>query len=549
MARYESLNAASAKFARYQETLKRLERELSPAKRTAFIGAVKKACNERESHRPLASLAAFLRQLFGISGGLYPNQRSFGEAATFLALACLTVWMIWSGRDAPQQAITPESLLNASVSVERGENMKPSNLVASQKVRISAAGKVCTVLLHPKGYGERKQKVTPDIQTAEAVLAGSGIPASDPLSAVHFLEWHNRQHVLRDEVSQPAPQLLTLTTITASSEVTKASITFRESDFHAVARMVETTKTGPIEVAEVEYRIVPWKPQMEAWFEPAFDRPGNIAPNAESLASHTNPSRVLPQDMDEVELGVRLMLSRLNADTGEQIVVSRSAFSVLVKGIVESDDRKRQLETELSSMPLVDIGIQSLEQLQRKPILKSRGAISIVSTLDASAQTPLEKYLRDRPERLQQAAAISKNILSDALVVDRESKSIEDLENRFNFNDNRPYTQISRSVLRELLIVHHERLSEALLSEERSLAHLGLEPISSALPSQPGGENSLYERGDANLRLCRRLVTSGASVQQPATAIASDLSANIQALKKMQVDPALSIDDAASLNK
>ncbi len=57
--------------------------------------------------------------------------------------------------------------------------------------------------------------------------------------------------------------------------------------------------------------------------------------------------------LDSAELSARVVLNRLHADEGEQISISRTNRGVNVKGVVDTDERKREIATRLSAVPYV----------------------------------------------------------------------------------------------------------------------------------------------------------------------------------------------------
>ena len=291
-ARYDSLGRASLKFSQYCELLESASKELSPVRRSDFIAVLYKAGQDAQTQEQTRRGHACRGPEFYSS--LLPKPRSFAGVATGLAASLLFAWLAWGGSVFPPHEIAPANLLAASVSAEMRIQDGIHDQVVSQTVRIQAPGRICTASLHRSTDGKRKQKITPEIQVAETALAGSGIVAYDPLSAARFLEWHDHQHVLRDIVTRPSPQFLTLTTVTSGSEVKKASITFREGDLHPVERTADVVSKGTIEIAEVEYRIAPWRPQMDVWFEPVLPlsqaAPSNAGiPNSMSILIPASP--------------------------------------------------------------------------------------------------------------------------------------------------------------------------------------------------------------------------------------------------------------------
>lgn len=171
---------------------------------------------------------------------------------------------------------------------------------------------------------------------------------------------------------------------TTPQQLIKASLTLSKVDLHAT-QLVLVITTGTQQL--IEYRFT----------ESAFERraPDSVAPSVfepdpellvTSALSSLNPNRAKTDPITtrqpsapthvlataELEVEVLRLLNEANADTGEQISVTRTPDGPLkVHGIVDTEKRKAELLSALSTLsndPAVVIEINTVEEmLQRQP--------------------------------------------------------------------------------------------------------------------------------------------------------------------------------------
>ena len=96
--------------------------------------------------------------------------------------------------------------------------------------------------------------------------------------------------------------------------------------------------------------------------------------------------------LDSAELAARLELNHLQADQGEQIAVDRDDREVQVKGIVETSARKQEIARALGKIPLVQVELLSIAELQQQPVDNTTTQSVSMQSVDVAA-SPLERYL------------------------------------------------------------------------------------------------------------------------------------------------------------
>src|SRR6202171_5991463 len=97
-------------------------------------------------------------------------------------------------------------------------------------------------------------------------MAAAGMNWNDPLSAASFHTWRAHQVSLTDTLDR-ANGLVVLTTKATEGVLSASSLTLQESDWHVVARTASFADGGTVEVAQLDYSVVPWQGTSLQWFE------------------------------------------------------------------------------------------------------------------------------------------------------------------------------------------------------------------------------------------------------------------------------------------
>ncbi len=220
--------------------------------------------------------------------------------------------------------------------------------------------------------GKRKPKAVKLDTTVEHVkntLIEAGLNWDEPLSASGYQSWHDGQHIREDHIARAGAHLLKLTTTVPDGLVSEQSITVRDTDFHPVQRTVALRDSGTVEIAEVDFKVLPWAAVSSDVFEPMADVSSSLAATrAPVLEFPRLPQIVTEQQLDEAELNARLMLNQLHADNGEQIAIHRQRQEIVVEGVVETEERKRELQAQLRVVPHLTVAIQSEGEFKDAPL-------------------------------------------------------------------------------------------------------------------------------------------------------------------------------------
>jgi hypothetical protein len=296
-----------------------------------------------------------------------------------------------------------------------------------------------------------------------------------------------------------------------------------------VERTIELHDSGTIEIAELNYDVMPWSAANQDWFEP-------LAGQALTDVLNMHPAIHLPHvlsgmELDEAELAARATLNQLHADTGEQIQLSRRPNGIDVKGVVDTDARKRELVSRLALLANVHTSILSVEEIGTRPLRgETFGGGQPIQAFSVEAQpSPLERYLREKKLPLDQLATIFQSLLDQSLRIQHAEAHLSELRRRFKEANQLPADQQNR--LAGLSKNYLNAIQTGLDANKRTLLSIGLDGAGRALStsessdsrqSSPPGED-IDRQVRRYQELCQSLITSEAGETKAAADIAGEL--------------------------
>ncbi|HVJ07193.1 MAG TPA: RNA polymerase sigma factor [Acidisarcina sp.] len=431
----------------------------------------------------------------------------------FASILCFVFWMRSGPNVSAKELLTRAEAWDASAA----STSKPG--VIYQRIRISTPNRSVerTIYRDPAGKRKPRQHELDNIdQQLKMRLESAGVSWDAPLSASSFQAWHDRQRSVRDTVTR-SENLLTLTSFASDSgPIMQETLTVRESDFHPVRRSIDMRGVGNIEIAELNYDVMPWGALDGDWFEPS------VAPlvnphRGPGVLSH--PLIPLSEDeLDEADLGVRLALNQLGADTGERVTMVRTPTGIQVKGIVATEDRKREIEARLFLIPHVTPLIFTFNEIQSRPE-EGDSIASIASVSDAAQASPFENYLVEHGKSREYARQSSADLLDSAISIKQSSLAIMKLLH--DFSDGRPMTPAAQMLHKQLVELHRGKLHAAISRQESLLAAMGLSHAASGTPSPPDGD--LEAVANRNLALCKLLSRQDGGSKESAQPLLEEL--------------------------
>lgn len=418
--------------------------------------------------------------------------------------------------------------ISSNTLLVRAERWDASNLgrssgVVFQTVRIRTQRQTVERAIYRDVEGKRQPRRVKLVEQEEqlrSALFEAGVDWDEPISASGYQRWHDRQYVHEDRITRAGNHLLMLTTTVPDGSISEQSLTVRDTDFHPVQRTVAFRDSHTIEVAELDFKILPWNAIDTNAFEPIGSVLSSIPTNTARVLQFPRIPEIVTEDqLDETELEARLVLSTLGADTGEQIEIGRIPQGVEVRGLVDTDERKRALQTHLQTVPHLRVSIRSIADVQSNP-----GVNDAVSEIKAASMpdqpSPLEKYLLPRGRSVIDINVLAHRLFENARTISQESKAIADLQTRFASAER--HSVVAAAALSELIYSHHERLVAALNQEHKLLTQVqGAPEIHHAASTpQPGLTDAAFKL----LTLSQELTQSNSPDTRKADAILAEMS-------------------------
>jgi len=293
-----------------------------------------------------------------------------------------------------------------------------------------------------------------------------------------------------------------------------------------VKRTVELRDNSTVEIAELDFKILPWSAVDANVFEPFGNAASSIAANSARVLPFPRLPEVLTEGQrDEAELGARLILNQLHADSGAQIEILRGPQSITVNGLVETEEQRRGLQARLQMVPHVTPSIQSAENIRRNPSLgDSIQSLAVASMPDQPS--PLKTYLQARGRSVAEINDLGQRLFNSVLTVSQESKEIADLQTHFGPEGRR--TALASATLAELMYSHRQRLDAALKHERELLAETQSAPVSGQAAAARA--SSLFEAADRNLSLAKELTQTHSPAVRSADKILAEMSVTMDDL-------------------
>jgi hypothetical protein len=522
-ARREVLEKAAFQVVEYRKYHIERRLPLNPSRREAFLTRLDEVLEETAT----ASWRTRLFHQFRIPS--ISNMNPVYASTFVIMAAAVLLFFIWQRNAAP---VSPSVFLEKAVQADAKQSNSTIPGVLYQKVEIKTKSKTFERALYRDVSHKRKPRpvsLEPDEAKVSKELETAGVDWQQPLSAEAYRKWHNEQPAVEDEVRRSGNELLTLTTSLPSGPIAAESLTVRAQDFRPVGRTVSMRDDEQIEIAEVHYDVLGWDAVNDALFEPlssSIATSSAAAPSIAAALSHLPTS----EQLDLAELQARLVLNRLHADSTEQLEFLRSQTSVEVKGVVESNERKHELVTQLRTVPHVLPAIFSIDDLRTHSETDST-ASSVRAYSTVAQPSPLEQFLRLQGKGTDTLNTTSQQLLDAALSVKQESTAIAELYQKFGGNTQ--LDEVGRSTLQQLLDAHASHLRQAADVEDNILIETVMTRPAAleAWSALDGTRDKLGTAAASNMALCKELISGKDGSQRDATLIASDLFRATQGLR------------------
>ena len=499
-----------------------------------------------ESRRRLVSSmrTAALPKPLALHASEFPSRTALISAG-LLAVGVLVAFLFVASARRP--AMTVDAALSRSVATEEIPRPELPPGVIFQRISLRTSGKHSSQQFEWPVYRDRQGKRKPRFQLAsqpQAVqaeiamterLAAAGVLRENPLSADSFRTWRDHFRGHSDSIVYSPSGIITVTTSLSTdspSQVREETLTLRGQDFHPLSRTVSFRDDETVEIAELDYRVLDWDNADRAWFEdPA--QPLRHVDARPQIAAPVEPPALSEAQLILAELDARMVLSRTNADSDEQIELIRGRDGVVVQGLVSSAERKQQLQAALAAMPHVKAQISTpAERAAAEPESTGTPAQSVRLSESVSHPSPLLLYWQSHHENPQEMPRTAWQVLDSGLRIRQQSHALRELAHEFSTGT--ALDEPARQAYEALWNDHVQKLRAALADQDRILrqlapslpAHAAALAASEAAPTA----DDLDTLASTSLGLCRELTAGEDSSQRDALAILVDLSGQASAI-------------------
>jgi DNA-directed RNA polymerase specialized sigma24 family protein len=450
-------------------------------------------------HAPERAPKVGRRLLERLKAILFPNSRTsliFAGLLVAVAFSLLTFNSHQRGR------ARAGDLLRRAVSAENTPAGIGRDVVIHQQIAIRADKTLLTRDLYRDPQKRRRPRPQPldaDARRVRVKMEEARVTWDDPLSASDYKAWHDRLSNSRDSVQETGSDLLTVKTVSDDPSISDESLTMRAGDLHPVARRVEFRDRQVIEIAELSYSVAPWSKLSEEWFEADIALRPRTVPVAPVAIVHL--PHVLSDDrLNEIQLQTMLVLKQLQADT-ERLLIERQPTGITVRGVVDTDERKRQIAAGLLTIPHVSSAISSYRDMDRlqPPATQTSGVTALSVTSDVS---PMEQYCQDHHIDRDDCRRASYQLLNAATAIVRESNQIHDLQQEYSSS---ALTPDAKDILHALVSQDISNIRSAITQQQTALSSLH---YTTPIPSEtaPATEDSLIQAARINIGLSKALL-------------------------------------------
>jgi hypothetical protein len=431
----------------------------------------------------------------------YSWRLASGLSVTALLVLGLFLYISFSSR---VRLVSAEELLQRAIQREDLRAQQLTDPVVYRKLQVKRAGQPQAVWWESWNDARRKQfrqrvadpqgwrflrdddHTAPPLLTELAqILRHNQLDAQRPLSAAAFAAWRKLLRVQTESVTESQDGLNLTVRVAepyAVQQIREASLLFRKSDWHAVMLQLQVQGDGAVhsyELSETAYEIVPLA-ALTVFADlvppPAAVMAASTPTRTPTLSPTIAPSAAAPTAaaLQEAEIAALFALHQLQADRGEQIEVVREAErQIVVRGLVETDARKEQLQLSLVGLPLVVVRLQSVEdvvrQAARKPLPTE--SVPLVVTESVVSQTGKSAFEKRLMQYFSAQGETPKNTerkiteLSDAVVAGSSAAlsdawALRRLAERYSVARERELDAAARQRLTEMLRAHLTRLRQ-----------------------------------------------------------------------------------------
>ncbi|HKX33237.1 MAG TPA: zf-HC2 domain-containing protein [Blastocatellia bacterium] len=497
----ERLQEAVFAFIEYRDQVWRPSTTPPPSSEQKFEGRLHELRDRLGDRSWLARLRGSWNRGISVSRLAASPRPLVWTAAGMIGALAAVAFFTWLDRG---PVVTASELLRRASEAQASELRAREEPVIYQKLRIKRGERTATWELWRDTANARfRQSIesAKELRGAQAdetalltelteVLHANRMNPQQPLSPASFQVWRRSLAAKREEVSRlqtDAGEMLRLRVLPlaepSAGQIAEASLMVRARDWHPLAQTLKVqgeNETRDYELKETAYEVVPLA-ALTVFAEPSPSPSpaatiGRISPAASPAALTPAPTlKLLPTaaELQEAEIAALYLLHQLKADLGEQLeVVRESGEQIVVRGQVETPERKRELMATIKEIPWVEARIQTFDEAAGPPSPIAGPAPAVTSPEPNLSAAPaagvnhfeerLAGYFAERAAPAQKnRAAIDRRITQFANSVFAESSAalangwaLRRLAERFNENGDEQLSATSAGRIREIIGDH-----------------------------------------------------------------------------------------------
>lgn len=510
---------------------------------------------------PLAYLYDWGRGVF-FAAPVSPRSLAWAVMA-LVATLLATALFAWLDR-AP--VVTANEFLRKAGEAEARELRATAQPVVYQKVRIRRGARVATwelwrdttnarfrqsIATEEGNATEESSRESALVSELVETLRANRMNPQQPLSASSFEMWRRSLVAKREEVSRSQTEVGETLTLHVSAvgevaigQITEASLMASARNWRPQAQLLKVRGENEIheyELSEMAYEVIPLATLT------VFAEPAPMPAATRFWASPSPTASPLPTSAElwNAEVAALYALHQLKADLGEQIEVARESNErIVVRGQVETSERKQELIAALKGIPFVTVRIQTFDEASAQTagvaLAPSTTAITAPSPDANSDSSPvadvnlferrLARYFAEHAAAPEDAAAINRRIaqmansafaessaaLASGWALRRLAERFEDVQNE---EINEPMSLVTDARLREVINNHLAEINTRSrnlrsLLEPALVSIAGIRDRASHSPQPVGGARKervmrLFNAIEQVQRLSYRLFAAG----------------------------------------
>jgi hypothetical protein len=501
-----------------------------------FSRLLRSAGAEQEDARPFLS-------------GFGRRPRLRFAAAGAMAVAVVLLWVHLRSIPTVSASTLLDRAVNAEIQTARGMSgdvvyqriafrRKPSSRLAGQAGEVEAWSD-----LDLSRYRQRSS--APAWPELEHVLQRNHMGGRRLLSAAAFSQWRNsltrRQESVYSTKLADGSEALALRTVASEApqpdSILEASLIVHAGDWRAVQQDLRVQGESDIweyELSEINYAVIPRSSLDASIFGTP---PPTLPPLPTTVPAPALISRSEKESMPiESEIQALYALHQVRACLGDDVQVTRSvAGQVIVRGVVETQQRKEQLQAVLQPVHGVKVQIETIAESQSAAVpaapastVELPGKVSIAERHAAPIQDALKGRLSaNRIVALSyRAVSLSEDWVAEAWALRHlaEAVSAEDLAN---------LTKSSQEMLAEMVRDHtaslRAKVSECRTEFEPYLSNeaFDLEPEAREV-DWPGSARQVFAAATNAADLARSLCAGPGPLNAPPTDAIRNLVASLR---------------------